>query len=1051
MQRVTRVVSHSHSRLLHAAGEFIASYKESLVLLPNSSSGEGLLRIAPSASGVHLRSLAQLAVELARASMAEQGLVPLTALGRESVLTRVTFAARKHNRLDYFSPVAGMPGFVHALAKTVEELRLARVSPSELAEIGAPAADLAGLLAAYENELAQRGLADFAEILRQAQAVAQCGNHRLLGLPLALLHAPLDWTGQRDLFDAVAGRAPAILLAVTPQDSLAGRGVSDPDNPAAQNALEHLRRNLFLPEPAQYQGSDAVHRFQFFSAPGEGLEAAEIARRILALGRDGTPFDQIAILLRSPDRYQPMIEEALRRAGIPAWFSRGSARPDPSGRAFLALLACKIEKVSASRFAEYMSLGQIPRAGASAPWIPPRDELLNVPVELFQNEDSPPDEPAPPAPSAWERLLVDAAVINGRDRWERRLNGLEAEFELRLASLSNDDAQRGHQARQLELLRSLKSFAMPLVDALHSLPSSASWGEWIEQLSALARRALRDPEGVLATLAELGPMAEVGPATIEEVVTALTERLRFLRAEPARRRWGSVFIGSIEEARARDFAVVFLPGLAEGLFPQRTLEDALLLDSFREVLRGLPRRKDRVRDERRLLHIAVGAAREKLVASYPRMDVASARPRVPSFYALELPRALAGKLPEVEEFERKAREAAPARLNRPAPHTAADAIDDAEYDLVAIEAARENQGKARHVIDANESLARSLRARWTRWRPPWKDADGLIASAPGVLEALSTHGLRGRLWSPSALEKFAVCPYQFALSGIHRLQPREESAALEQLDPRTRGALFHEVQFALLGELKSAGLLPFRQERLKEMLERADTALNRVAADYKERLAPAIDRVWASEIEDLRTDLRGWLQHAARNDEEWEPVHFEFGFGLRDTQGRDPSSIASEAELDEGARLRGSIDLVERHTGRGTFRITDHKTGKAPEKIPHWVGGGRALQPLLYSLAVEKLLGVTVESGRLFYATQRGGYSQMQVNVTPHSRLVMQRLLADIDSSISGGFLAPYPGKDACKICDYRIACGPYEEQRISRKSRDDERLEPLIEIRGMA
>lgn len=1021
------------------------------MVLPNSSSGEGLLRVATSAAGVHHRSLAQLAAELARAPMAEQGLAPLSVLGTESVLARVVFEARQHARLGYFSPVAALPGFIHALAKTIGELRLARTSPEQLAGTGAPGADLALLLAAYEKELSERALADFAEMLRLALEAAQSGRHRLLGLPLVLLHAPLDWKAQRDLFEAMAARASAVLLATSPYDALAASEVSALDTAGGPAALEHLRRNLFLSEPAAYEGSDAYERFQFFSAPGEGLEAAEIARRILGLSRSGVEFDQIAILLRAPDRYQPMIEEALRRAGIPAWFSRGSTRPDASGRAFLALLACKAEKVSASRFAEYMSLGQIPREGGLT-WIAPQNELLgNVPSDSPQAADAVPDALAPPAPSAWERLLVDAAVINGRDRWERRLNGLEAEFELRLAALNDDDAQRDQQTRQLELLRSLKSFAMPLVDALHSLPSSASWGEWIERLSALARLALRDPEGVLAVLAELAPMTEVGPATLEEVTMALTDRLRFLRAEPTRRRWGSVFVGSIEEARAREFAVVFLPGLAEGLFPQRTSEDALLLDTFRDTLRGLPLRQDRVRDERRLLHIAVGAARERLVASYPRMDVAAARPRVPSFYALELPRALAGKLPEIEEFEKKAREAAPARLNRPAPHAAADAIDDAEYDLVAIEAAREGNGRARHLVEANESLARSLRARWTRWRHAWKEADGLITTAPEVLDALATHGLRTRVWSPSSLEKFAVCPYQFALYGIHRLQPREESVALEQLDPRTRGALFHEVQFALLGELKAAALLPFRQDRLKEMTERADAALNRVAAEYRERLAPAIERVWASEIEDLRTDLRGWLQHAARDDDEWEPVHFEFGFGLKDRQGRDPSSTTSEAELDAGVRLRGSIDLVERHTARGTFRITDHKTGKSPEKVPHWVGGGRALQPMLYSLAVEKLLAVTVESGRLFYATQRGGYSQMQVNVTPQSRLALQRLLADIDGSITGGFLAPYPDKDACKICDYRVGCGPYEEQRIGRKSRDEERLEPLIEIRGMA
>ena len=54
------------------------------------------------------------------------------------------------------------------------------------------------------------------------------------------------------------------------------------------------------------------------------------------------------------------------------------------------------------------------------------------------------------------------------------------------------------------------------------------------------------------------------------------------------------------------------------------------------------------------------AASEKLVASYPRMDVAEARPRVPSFYALELPRAIQGSLAGVE----KVRGAEPGRRAR---------------------------------------------------------------------------------------------------------------------------------------------------------------------------------------------------------------------------------------------------------------------------------------------------------------------------------------------------------------------------------------------------
>jgi CRISPR/Cas system-associated exonuclease Cas4 (RecB family) len=295
------------------------------------------------------------------------------------------------------------------------------------------------------------------------------------------------------------------------------------------------------------------------------------------------------------------------------------------------------------------------------------------------------------------------------------------------------------------------------------------------------------------------------------------------------------------------------------------------------------------------------------------------------------------------------------------------------------------------------------------------------------------------------------------------LHPREEAVALEQLDPRTRGSLFHAVQFVLLSELKAAGLLPLNPQRLPEVTVRADAVLNRVAAEYQERLAPAILRVWTSEIEDLRTDLRGWLQHAARDDQEWEPVHFEFAFGLhrdvsppgRDLHGAVPSDQSRDRQeavtFLPGLQLKGAIDLIEKHTSRGVYRITDHKTGKAPEKPPLWVGGGKALQPLLYGLAVEKILGVTVESGRLFYATQRGGYAQMAVNINDRARAALAKFQAEIDLSISGGFLPPYPEKDACGFCDYRPVCGPYEERRVARKNRRDERLEPLIAIRGMA
>jgi len=1002
--------------------------------------------------------------------MAEENVAPVGTLGVEAIAARALYEANLAGDLQYFAPVATLPGFAKALARTIQELRLAGVRAEDLAKTGEAGADLGKLLARYQDELAGARLADLARILELARHAVENADgdahlgQPLVGLPMVVLDVPLETAAHRAFFRAVAAKSPAVVAAVSSNaelfEEILGVAAEDLDDPREQGTLAHLRRGLFATEPpsADLGGAESDGAFELFSSPGEGLEAVEIARRMLKLAREGVPFDSMAVLLRSVERYQPLIEEALRRARVPAYFSRGTLRPDTAGRAFLALLECASEKCSASRFAEYLSLAQVPAEESSNEdlpgdaWVAPQDEVLGtLGAGEPRSEEDAGQAPSPRSPARWERLLVDAAVIGGRERWERRLKGLEREFELRIAAAERDDAnQRAGLERQLEELRELEKFALPVIEQLAALPTSASWGVWLERLASLARRTLRPPEPVLSVLAELEPMAAVGPVRLDEISEVLRERLRFLRAERPPRRYGRVFVGSIEEARGCAFETVFLPGLAEGLFPQRSFEDPLLLDEFRREVTGLlPTRDDRVEQERLKLRLALGAARERLIASYPRMDTAEGRPRVPSFYALELPRAMEGRLPKLKEFEDKARAGAPARINWPAPVDTADAIDDAEYDLAVL---GRSEKAAHYLLDVDATLARSLRARWKRWNHKWWDADGLIVTEPGALEALATHRLTARAWSPSSLQKFAECPYQFALHGIFGLRPRDDAEALEQLDPLTRGGLFHAVQFALLGDLKRSSLLPVRPDNLTEALKHLDVALDRVAGEYREQLAPAIERVWQTGVEDLRSDLRGWLQFVAANDAGWVPLHFEFAFGLPPSAERDPASTAAEAILEEGVHLRGSIDLVEREATSGALRVTDHKTGKRPDAIPLYVGGGKLLQPLLYGLAVQGLLGRSVGAGRLFYATQRGAYDVVTIQIHEKSRQILARLLANIDASIANGFLPPAPQKDACDRCDYRSVCGPYEEQRYEEtKIRRDERLEALIEIRGMA
>jgi CRISPR/Cas system-associated exonuclease Cas4 (RecB family) len=337
-----------------------------------------------------------------------------------------------------------------------------------------------------------------------------------------------------------------------------------------------------------------------------------------------------------------------------------------------------------------------------------------------------------------------------------------------------------------------------------------------------------------------------------------------------------------------------------------------------------------------------------------------------------------------------------------------------------------------------------------------------VAPSAGIPEVLAVQRLTARPYSATALQHFAACPYRFLLYAIHRLQPRQETVAIERLDPLTRGSLFHTVQFHLLSELRALKLLPVQPENLSSVLAIADRVFDDVTESFGDDLAPAIPRIWESQIEDIRWDLRGWLhQMADASNAGWTPAWFELSFGLPPSREKDPSSSHDPVALPTGLRLRGAIDMIELFTGTvpgvpvrehpglsplGTIRITDHKTGKAPAQRPGITGHGEILQPLLYAQAAEVLLGKPAASARLSYCTERGGYQIYEIPVEDHSRDSLARVLGAIDRSIAAGFLPAAPREGACTYCDYRSICGPYEENRVRRKSVNE--LATLKELR---
>ena len=1090
VQSPTAAVRLSHARTFldqFAAGDD--------VLLLGASRGavddfaRAIARDKGATFGLHRLSFTQLAARLAALDLASMGRAPATMLGHDAVAARAAFEADKDDILEYFPPVARTPGFPKALARTLLELRLAGTSGERLTPLVRSGPDLAALLDRVELLMNEAGASDRAELFMQATRALSLRPSRLVpfgAMPVLLLDVPFDSEIEARFLWALVQQAPHALMTVPSGDvrtiaGLAARKVTaDLVEDMRPTDLGCLARYLFASEPPPER--ERTGELVWFSAPGEGRECVEIVRRIVKEAARGVRFDEMAIFIRSPRHYLGLLEHALARAGVPAYFDRGTRRPHPAGRAFLALLTCAVEKFSAKRFAEYLSLAQVPNidgggpsgpAQTGSPWVSSRDDVFGVVAEDTtlggdqsgtdgtEEDDGDREDTREQAvvngtlraPWKWESLLVESAVIGGADRWKRRLRGLDREYELKIEALRSEEPDSPRIARlerERQNLQHLRSFALPLIESMAAWPASGTWGDWLRRLEGLAPNVLRRPEDVLRVLADLRPMGAVGPVELSEVRDVLADRLLSLEVEPPAHRYGRVFIGSPHQARGRAFRFVFVPGLAERLFPQKLHEDPLLLDDLRKTAdETLAVQEDRADLERLLLRLSVGAATERLYVSFPRIETAEARQRVPSFYALEVMRAVTGCIPDHQVLETEAAEEAKASLAWPAPADAEDAIDDFEHDLsvlrVLMRSSEDVKGHAHYMLRLNDCLRRSATERWARSKPHWSQFDGIVRMTDATRPYLQTQRLTMRPYSVSALQNYSYCPYRFLLSAICRLEPLEEPEPMQRMDPLTKGSLFHEVQAEFFRALQKAAK-PIATTPVETTLGVLDATLTRVAEEYAERVAPAVNRVWQDEVASLRTDLHVWARELATA-REWEPWLFEFAFGLSDGTGRDPNSRSDPVKIDNRFLLRGSVDLVERKPGTSLLRVTDHKTSRNRSDRRSIIGGGQQLQPVIYSLAVETATGCTVESARFSYCTTAGGFTEHAVPINAATRRMGIEAMEIIDRAVELGMLPPAPAEKACRYCDFLTVCGPEQERRANRKSQ--QQIGDLLALRG--
>ena len=370
------IVSSQAATRISAAKKWLASHPsdaEILVLASTAEAGDDLVRDVAKTSGARFgltrTTLERLASRLAAGVLARERRTPIGGLSLVAITARAAHMLLAEDTFSYFGSAARRPGFAPAVTSTIEELRMNRVNSDLIRQLPRGGADLAKLAHQIAAELEDARLADRArryEAAIEAAVGNDPGGTNPVGLPLLLLDLRVASRLEADLIAALARRAPVVFATAAQGDQrtikfLENALESDSESiedDVAPSSLASLRRHIFELSKPDVLALDPT--ITFASWPGEARECVEIVRTIQKEASQGVSFDRMAVFLRSPGEYRPHLEEAFRRADIRAYFAHGTNRPDPAGRALIALLACAAEKLSAKRFAEYISLAQVP-------------------------------------------------------------------------------------------------------------------------------------------------------------------------------------------------------------------------------------------------------------------------------------------------------------------------------------------------------------------------------------------------------------------------------------------------------------------------------------------------------------------------------------------------------------------------------------------------------------------------------------------------------------------------------------------------------------------
>ena len=423
--------------------------------------------------------------------------------------------------------------------------------------------------------------------------------------------------------------------------------------------------------------------------------------------------------------------------------------------------------------------------------------------------------------------------------------------------------------------------------------------------------------------------------------------------EDRRNRDGVMVLGATA-ARGLSFRALFVLGMNEGVFPRTIREDAFLRDRDREVLETdlgykVNRKLTGYDEEKLLFTLLVGAGRERFYCSYQRADD-NGRALAPSWYVEELKQALVSQGGECEIVT------IPRSLIEKATTAPFDRQDLLLPGELAVRLTLQNQDPT-SLIEATGNLSalyrdgRMIVSELDRSGDRLLAYDGLVGELPGHWKHFAERGL-----SPTALETYARCPFQFFARHVLGLQPLERPEEVLGPNAAEFGELGHEILNSFYAALMEGGYFAGKAPAMN--IEHTLSAVaNQAFADYEANNPVGYPLAW----ETLKESLIQLLRQVTADDLKelsssgFAPVSLETDVA-RSLPDDWPDSL-------KGLTIRGRMDRIDRNSGNerdgNALRVIDYKFkfGAAPatqdKNLVRAALRGERLQPPFYYLLAQ--------------------------------------------------------------------------------------------------